>query len=63
MKKYKDVGITDRCMVWNTDPIQTPKLENPTNQAEQEMYSAEARKKSREPMLTWTSRNVMTRTG
>ena len=63
MKKYKDVGITDRCMVWNADPIETLELENPTNQAEQEMYSAEARKESREPMLAWTSQNVMTRTG
>jgi len=47
MKKYKDVGITDRSMVWNTDLIETLELENLINQAAQEMYSAEARQESR----------------
>merc|ERR1712151_1269187 len=28
MKKYKDVGIQDRSMVWNTDLIETLELEN-----------------------------------
>jgi len=47
MKKYKDVGVTDRSMVWNTDLIETLELENLINQAAQEMYSAENRKESR----------------
>merc|ERR1712087_974785 len=37
LKKYKDVGISDRSMIWNTDLIETLELENLMNQAVQEM--------------------------
>merc|ERR1739848_537201 len=36
MKKYKDVGVTDRSMIWNSDLIETMELENLLNQAVQE---------------------------
>jgi len=47
MKKYKDVGISDRGLVWNTDLVECLELENLLNQGVQEMFSAEARKESR----------------
>merc|ERR1712060_545672 len=43
MKKYKDVGVKDRSMIWNTDLIETLELENLMNQAVQGMVSAENR--------------------
>merc|ERR1712187_597629 len=47
MAKYKDIGISDRSMICNTDLIETMELENLINQAAQEMFSAENRKESR----------------
>merc|ERR1712086_466308 len=53
MKKYKDVGITDRSMVWNTDLIETLELENLLNQAAQEVYPDRDDKKWMKHTLTW----------
>jgi len=47
MHEFKDVGVQDRSLVWNTDLIETMELENLLTQGAQTMYSAEARHESR----------------
>merc|ERR1711988_1151721 len=47
LKKYKDVNVKDKTLIWNTDLIETLELENLFTQAAQLMISAEARHESR----------------
>jgi len=46
-KMYKDVGMKDKGLVWNSDLYETIELENLLHQGLQTMYSAENRKESR----------------
>jgi len=47
MQMYKDVSITDKSLIWNTDLIEALELENILIQGGQCMYAAENRKESR----------------
>ena len=38
MKKFKDVGISDYSLVWNTDLIESLELENSINLAGHERF-------------------------
>ena len=44
---YKDIGIQDRGLIWNSDLIEALELENLLGQAKQIMHSAEKRTESR----------------
>ncbi len=43
----KDVGVTDRSLIWNTDLVEALELDNLMAQAVVSLHSAEARKESR----------------
>jgi succinate dehydrogenase / fumarate reductase flavoprotein subunit len=47
MKRFDDIGVSDRSMVWNSDLVETLELDNLLVQAVATMHSAQSRQESR----------------
>ncbi len=60
---FKDIRVSDRSMIWNTDLVEALELENLLAQSKITVHSALARKESRGAHARDDFLSAMTRTG